>query len=108
MGGEEQAVEFVHNVMEMEVCGAGGMLAAFEPLIVCIVSNPTKYSCAKLQAAATLSLSKYMLIRQGVIVCCVCAFVYVIQYTAVPSVTDTFSYFSLYSKSLCIQMCVLI
>lgn len=67
-GGDEQETDFVRRVMETEVGGAGGMLAAFEPLLVCIISNPSKYSCNKLQTAATLSLSKFMLIRQVYIV----------------------------------------
>lgn len=63
-GGDEQEADFVRKVMETEV-GAGGMLAAFEPLIVCVVSNPSKYNCDVLQSTAALSLSKFMLIRQG-------------------------------------------
>ena len=64
-GSDEQEADFVRKVMETEVGGAGGMLAAFEPLIVCVVSNPSKYACEGLQTAAALSLSKFMLIRQG-------------------------------------------
>lgn len=62
-GGDELEADFVRRVMETEVGGSGGMLSAFEPLLVCIVSNPSKYSCGKLQTAAVLSLSKFMLIR---------------------------------------------
>lgn len=62
-GGDEQEADFVRKVMETEVAGAGGMLAAFEPLVVCVVSNPSKYSCERLQTAAALSLAKFMLIR---------------------------------------------
>lgn len=62
-GGDEQEVDFVRKVMETEVGGAGGMLATFEPLLVCIISNPSKYSCESLQTAAALSLAKFMLIR---------------------------------------------
>jgi hypothetical protein len=62
-GGDEQEADFVRRVLDNEVGGAGGMLAAFEPLLVCIVSNPSKYSCDRLQTAAALALSKFMLIR---------------------------------------------
>lgn len=62
-GGEEQEADLVHQVMETEVGGAGGMLATFEPLIVHIVSNPTKFSCDRIQTSAALALSKLMLIR---------------------------------------------
>lgn len=62
-GGDEQETEFVRKVMETEVGGAGGLLSAFEPLITSIVKNPTKFSCDRLQIAAALSLSKFMLIR---------------------------------------------
>lgn len=49
--------------METEVGGAGGMLTNFEPVIVCVISNPSKFPCSNLQSAAALSLSKFMLIR---------------------------------------------
>ena len=62
-GGDDQEVELIHGVMETEVGGAGGMLAVFEPMMVCIVSNPSKFSCEQLQTASALSLAKYMLIR---------------------------------------------
>ena len=64
MGNDEQEVDLVHKVMETEVGGAAGMLAVFEPLLVCITTNPSKFPCTKLQTAAALSLSKFMLIRQ--------------------------------------------
>lgn len=63
-GGEEQEIDLVHRVMEKEVSDVGGMLTAFEPLIVCVVSNPSKFACESLQTVSALSLSKYMLIRQ--------------------------------------------
>lgn len=63
VGTEDQDAELVHKVMETEVGGSGGMLAVFEPLIVCVVSSPIKFSCDKLQTVGALSLSKYMLIR---------------------------------------------
>ena len=62
-GGDEQESDFVRGVMETEVGGAGGMLATFEPLLVCIVINPSRYCCDRLQTAAALSLSKFLLIR---------------------------------------------
>ena len=62
-GGEEQVTELVRRVMETEVGGSGGMLAVFEPLVICIVGNPNKFPCDKLQTSATLALSKFMLVR---------------------------------------------
>ena len=60
---DESDVELIKKVLEVEVGGASGLLATFEPLIVDVVSNPSKYSCPALQTAACLSLAKFMLMR---------------------------------------------
>ena len=60
---DESDAELIKKVLEIEVGGAGGLLATFEPLIVGVVSNPSKYVCPVLQTAACLALAKYMLIR---------------------------------------------
>ncbi len=68
MGGaaaDDAEAELMRRVCEMEV-GGTGMLAVFEPLIVTVVTNPSKYPCPSLQASASLALAKFMLIR------CVC------------------------------------
>lgn len=62
-GGEDQEADFVRKIMETEVGGGTGLLTCFQPLIVNIVSNPTKFSCDQLQTAAATALSKFMLIR---------------------------------------------
>ena len=46
-----------------EEVGSSGLLSLFEPMIVSVVSNPSKFPCPMLQSSATLSLAKYMLIR---------------------------------------------
>ncbi len=62
---DDAEAELMRRVCEMEV-GGTGMLAVFEPLIVTVVTNPSKYPCPSLQASASLALAKFMLIR------CVC------------------------------------
>ncbi len=63
---DDAEAELIRKVCETEV-GGSGMLTAFEPLIVTVVTNPSKYPSASLQASATLALAKYMLIRSGLI-----------------------------------------
>ncbi len=63
MAGEDQDVDLIRKVMEKEVGGSDGFLMVFEPLIVSIIANPSKYSCEHVQTAATLALAKFMLLR---------------------------------------------
>ena len=60
---DESDAELIKKVLEAEVGGASGLLATFEPLLVGIVSNPSKYSCPALQTTACLALAKFMLMR---------------------------------------------
>ena len=60
---DDSEAELIKKILEIEVGGAGGLLATFEPLIVGVVSNPSKYSCPTLQTSACLALAKYMMIR---------------------------------------------
>lgn len=60
---DDTDAELIRKVLETEVGGAGGLLVTFEPLIVGVVSNPSKYDCSSLQTSACLALAKYMLIR---------------------------------------------
>ena len=60
---EDTEAELIKKILETEVGGAGGLLSTFEPLIVGVVTNPSKYSCPILQTSASLALAKYMLIR---------------------------------------------
>ena len=39
------------------------LLAVLSPLIIAVCNNPTKYQDERLQAAASLALAKYMLVR---------------------------------------------
>lgn len=39
------------------------MLASLRPLLVCVCSNPVKYSDPNLRASASLALAKFMLVR---------------------------------------------
>ena len=54
--------DLIRRVCEVEVASTG-LLSHFEPIIVDIVSNPSKFQCPLLQTSAVLSLSKYMMIR---------------------------------------------
>ncbi len=61
--GDDPVIELVKRVLEGEVGGAPGLLATFEPLIVEVLVNPTKYQSADLSNSAALTLAKLMLIR---------------------------------------------
>ena len=39
------------------------LLSLLRPLLVCVCSNPGKYSDPNLRAAASLALAKFMLVR---------------------------------------------
>ena len=62
-GEEQEEADLVRTVMEVEVGGAQGLLAQFEPLLVAVVGNPSKYPNERLQTAASLALGKFMMIR---------------------------------------------
>lgn len=61
--GDDPVTELIRRVLEREVGGDIGLLATFEPLILEILSNPTKYPCPELANSAGLALAKYMLVR---------------------------------------------
>ena len=59
---DDVEADLVRKVCEYEVGGAG-LLSWFEPIIVAVVTNPSKFPCPTLQASASLTLAKFMLIR---------------------------------------------
>ena len=59
---DDVEADVVRKVCEYEVGGVG-LLSWFEPIIVAVVTNPSKYPCPTLQASASLALAKFMLIR---------------------------------------------
>ena len=59
---EDVEGDMIRRVCEVDV-GSTGLLSLFEPLIVSVVANPSKFRCAVLQTSAVLALSKYMMIR---------------------------------------------
>lgn len=61
--GDDPVIELVKRVLSEEVGGVSGLLAVYEPLIVEILVNPTKYNSAELSNSAVLALAKYMLLR---------------------------------------------
>ena len=69
---DDVEAELMRKVCETEVGGVAGMLTCFEPLIVTVVTNPSKYPCPALQASAALTLAKFMLIRCVCVCVCVC------------------------------------
>ena len=60
--GEDVEGELIRRVCEVDV-GSTGLLSLFEPLIVAVVTNPSKFNCPVLQTSAVLALSKFMMIR---------------------------------------------
>ena len=54
--------ELIRKVCTEEVCDRG-LLGALLPLVVAVVTKPSLYPSLQLQTAATLALSKYMLVR---------------------------------------------
>ncbi len=61
--GDDPVIELVKRVLAEEVGGATGLLAVYEPLIVEVLVNPTKYNNPELSNSAALALAKYMLLR---------------------------------------------
>lgn len=61
--GDDPVTELVKRVLDKELGGEDGLLATYEPLIIEILSNPTKYPCPELSNSASLALAKYMLVR---------------------------------------------
>lgn len=61
--GDDTAAELVKGVLEREVVGEDGLLTVYIPLVIEILSNPTKYPCPELSCSATLALAKLMLVR---------------------------------------------
>ncbi len=61
--GDDPVIELVKKVLAEEVGGASGVLTVYEPLIVEVLVNPTKYNNDELTNSAALALGKYMLLR---------------------------------------------
>lgn len=61
--GDDPVIELIKRVLDGEVGGTSGLLATFEPLIMEILANPTKYPNVGLSNSAVLALGKFMLIR---------------------------------------------
>lgn len=59
---DDAEAELMRRVCEVEV-GGEGLLAMYEPLLVAVVTNPSKYPHPALQTSAALALAKFMLIR---------------------------------------------
>ena len=59
---DDSEADLIRRVCEVEVASTG-LLSLFEPVIVGVVSNPSKFSCALLQTSAVLALAKYMMMR---------------------------------------------
>ena len=59
---DDTDAELMRRVCEVEV-GGEGLLAMFEPLLVAVVTNPSKYPNPAVQTSGALALAKFMLIR---------------------------------------------
>ncbi|KAK3726740.1 hypothetical protein QZH41_008305, partial [Actinostola sp. cb2023] len=54
--------EYIRKICEQEIVTGQNLLALLRPLLVCICSNPSRFSDPGLQAAVTLALAKFMLV----------------------------------------------
>lgn len=59
---EDAEAEYIRKVCEHEIVTGQNLLSIFAPVAVLICSNPTKYKNVELQSAASLALSKFMLV----------------------------------------------
>ncbi|KAJ8021490.1 Condensin complex subunit 1 [Holothuria leucospilota] len=59
---EDAEAEFIRKICETDIVNGPNLLAAIEPLVVHICSNPSKYSDPSLQATSSLTLAKFMLV----------------------------------------------
>ncbi|XP_015767731.1 PREDICTED: condensin complex subunit 1-like [Acropora digitifera] len=55
--------EYVRKICEHEIVTGNTLLSKLHPLLVCVCSNPVKYSDPTLRASASLALAKFMLVR---------------------------------------------
>ncbi|XP_074654081.1 condensin complex subunit 1-like isoform X2 [Tubulanus polymorphus] len=63
-GGAEEDVEaeYIRKICEEDLISGDNLLALFQPIIVAVCSNPSKYSDPDLQSSAALALAKFMLV----------------------------------------------
>lgn len=59
---DDVETEYVRKICEHEIVTGGTLLASLRPLLVCVCSNPVKYSDPNLRASASLALAKFMLV----------------------------------------------
>ncbi|KAL4220856.1 meiotic chromosome condensation [Mactra antiquata] len=59
---EDAESEYIRKICEKEIVTGTTLLAAFGPLLKAVCSNHQKYPSPELQKAATLALSKFMLV----------------------------------------------
>ncbi|XP_032230454.1 condensin complex subunit 1 [Nematostella vectensis] len=59
---DDAEIEYIRKICELEIVTGQNLLSLLRPLIVCVVSNPSKFTDPKLQAAAALALAKFMLV----------------------------------------------
>lgn len=59
---DDLETEYVRKICEHEIVTGNTLLCKLRPLLVCICSNPAKYSDPNLRAAASLALAKFMLV----------------------------------------------
>ncbi|XP_021926834.1 condensin complex subunit 1 isoform X2 [Zootermopsis nevadensis] len=62
---DDQEAEYIRNICENDIVSSENLLAALSPLVVTICSNPNKYKDTKLQTAASLSLTKMMMVSSS-------------------------------------------
>ncbi|CAL4065931.1 unnamed protein product, partial [Meganyctiphanes norvegica] len=63
---DDMEAEYIRNVCETEIITGDNLLSFIRPLIWSVCSNPSKYPDPGLQTAATLALSKFMMVSSEV------------------------------------------
>ncbi|CAG2222377.1 CAPD2 [Mytilus edulis] len=59
---EDAEVEYIRRICEQEIVTGNNLLGILGPLLVTICQNQTKYSSPQLRTAATMAMSKFMMV----------------------------------------------
>ncbi|KAG1681236.1 Condensin complex subunit 1 [Nymphon striatum] len=59
---DDAEAEYLRKVCDSDIVTGTNLLSLIAPLIIHVCSNPTKFKCLKLRAAAVLALAKFMLV----------------------------------------------
>ncbi|XP_052083099.1 condensin complex subunit 1-like isoform X2 [Mytilus californianus] len=62
---EDAEVEYIRRICEQEIVTGNNLLGILGPLLVTICQNQTKYSSPQLRTAATMAMSKFMMVSSS-------------------------------------------